>query len=94
MREDTVKSLRPAFDKNNEELNELEKQVSKAETWLSALAVIALIFGIAGGVGWSTLNTAREQLTTLEGGGQESLRRSGGSWPLETRSRDSTDRSQ
>lgn len=68
MPDDTVKSLRAALDLTNSDLKSLKEKVEKAEAWVKALAVVALILGIAGSAGWSMLSTARDQLAILQGG--------------------------
>ena len=68
MADDTIKSLRLAIDNSNAEIKTLKEKVGKAEGWLKGLAAVAVVFGIAGGIGWTMLSNARDQLTALQGG--------------------------
>jgi hypothetical protein len=64
MATDTIKALR-------EEVDTLKKRADRFENWAKALALVALVFGIAGGTGGILLSNAREQLTALQGGVQQ-----------------------
>jgi hypothetical protein len=68
MPDDTIKSLRVALDNSNSDMKALKEKVEKAEVWLKALFAVAIVFGIAGGIGWSMLDKARDQLSALQGG--------------------------
>lgn len=68
MPDDTIKSIRLAVDSANGELKALKEKTEKAEVWLKALGAVAIVFGVTGGIGGIMLSTAREQLTTLQGG--------------------------
>ena len=66
MPEESVETLRIAHDASRTEVAAIRKKVEQAEVWLKALAVVAFVFGIAGGFGWTALNSAREKLSALE----------------------------
>lgn len=61
-----VTSLKEDVASIKSDTRSLSDKVAKIDQWMHALAIVAVIFGLAGAWGWNLLSAAKGQLSDLE----------------------------